>query len=240
MKPQIIGAYDGGAHNADLKAADSRLDKSGSYKDLSTVIIIPAKGDVPTKAVASWWNMMTPPNQKVFKIFAAGMEVGAAYEQAVDIVMNNPDLSTWKYILTIETDNIPPPDGLLKLLECAEAHPEFDVIGGLYWTKGHGGVAQCWGNPNEVPINFKPQKPRLDDGLLEVNGTGMGFTLYRVEMFRDKRLRRPWFKSAASRAEGVFTQDLYFALDARKHGHRFAIDCSVKVGHYDVANDKVW
>jgi hypothetical protein len=240
MKPQIIMAADGGQHNADLQAAGSRMDKSGSYKDLSTIIIVPAREAVPTKAVAAWWNLMTPPNQKVCKLFAAGMEVGFAYESVVEAILNNPDLSTWKYILTLEHDNIPPPDGLLKLLERAEAHPEFDVIGGLYWTKGHGGVAQCWGNPNEVPINFKPQKPRLDGGLLEVNGTGMGFTLYRISMFKDKRLRRPWFKSAASREEGVFTQDLYFALDARKHGHRFAIDCSVKIGHYDVANDQVW
>jgi hypothetical protein len=63
MKPQIIGAYDGGAHNDDLKAADARLDRSAVYKDLSTVIIVPAHDRVPTKAVAAWWNLMTPPNQ---------------------------------------------------------------------------------------------------------------------------------------------------------------------------------
>lgn len=240
MKPQIIGAYDGGAHNADLEAADARLDKDSIYKDLSTVIIVPAKDEVPTKAVASWLSLMTPPNQKIFRLFAAGMEVGAAYEHAFQVVTEHPDLGKWRYILTLEHDNIPPPDGLIKLLKAAEAHPEFDAIGGLYWTKGAGGVAQCWGNPNEYPINFKPQKPRLDGGLLEVSGTGMGFTLYRIAMFRDKRLRRPWFKSAASREEGVFTQDLYFALDARKHGHRFAVDCSVKVGHLDVSTDTVW
>lgn len=240
MKPQIIMAGDPGAHNADLQAADARLDQDATYKDLSTIIIIPAHDAVPTKAVAAWWNLMTPPNQKVCKLFAAGMEVGAAYENVIQAVLDNPELSKWRYILTLEHDNIPPPDGLLRLLKTAEAHPEFNVIGGLYWTKGHGGVAQCWGNPNEHPINFKPQKPRLDGGLLEVNGTGMGFTLYRIAMFRDKRLRRPWFKSAASREEGVFTQDLYFALDAKKHGHRFAIDCSVKVGHYDVSTDTVW
>lgn len=240
MKPQIISSFDAGAHNADLQAADVRLDKSGTYKDLSTIIIVPAKESVPTKAVASWWNLMTPPNQKVAKLFAAGMEVGAAYENVFSAMMENPELSKWKYILTLEHDNIPPSDGLIKLLERAEEHPEFSVIGGLYWTKGIGGVAQCWGSPNEHPINFKPQKPRLDGGLLEVNGTGMGFTLYRTAMFKDKRLRRPWFKSAASKEEGVFTQDLYFALDARKHGHRFAVSCDIRVGHYSIEEDKVW
>lgn len=240
MKPQIISSFDSGAHNADLQSADARLNKSATYKDLSTIIVVPAKEAVPTKAVASWWNLMTPPNQKVCKLFAAGMEVGFAYESVFQAILDNPELSKWRYILTIEHDNIPPSDGLIKLLERAEEHPEFDVIGGLYWTKGPGGVAQCWGTPNEHPINFKPQKPLLDGGLLEVNGTGMGFTLYKVSMFKDKRLRRPWFKSAASKEEGVFTQDLYFAMDARKHGFRFAIDCGVKVGHYDVSSDIVW
>ena len=73
----------------------------------------------------------------------------------------------------------------------------------------------------------------------------MGFTLYRMDMFRDPKLRRPWFKTAASATEGVATQDLYFWGDAFKHGYRAAIDCSVKVGHYDLEGkfgppDMVW
>jgi hypothetical protein len=51
-------------------------------------------------------------------------------------------------------------------------------------------------------------------------------------MFKDGRLRRPWFKTQAD-AGGVATQDLYFWGDARKYGFRCAIDCSVKVGHHD-------
>jgi hypothetical protein len=240
MKPQIISGFDGGAHNVNLQATNKRLDEGVSYKDVSTIIVIPALDSVPTKAVAAWWNMIQPPNQKIAKLFAAGMEVGAAYESTIEAILANEELAKWKYILTLEHDNIPPSDGLVKLLERAEAHPEFSVIGGLYWTKGPGGVAQCWGDPNDHPINFRPRKPLLDGGLLEVNGTGMGFTLYRLKMFKDKRLRRPWFKSAASSQEGVFTQDLFFAMDARKHGHRFAIDCGVRVGHYDLAADQVW
>jgi hypothetical protein len=52
-------------------------------------------------------------------------------------------------------------------------------------------------------------------------------------MFKDPRLRRPWFKTTADKT-GVGTQDLYFWSDARKYGYKCAIDCSVKVGHYDL------
>ncbi len=68
----------------------------------------------------------------------------------------------------------------------------------------------------------------------------MGFTMFRMAMFRDERLRRPWFKTPASREEGCATQDLYFWNDARKYGYRCAIDCAVKVGHYSAADDRMW
>jgi hypothetical protein len=58
-------------------------------------------------------------------------------------------------------------------------------------------------------------------------------------MFKDKKLRKPWFKTQAG-AEGVGTQDLYFWNDARSHGYRCAIDCSVLVGHYDAHTGIVW
>lgn len=239
MKPQIVSSYDSGIHNADLSATLNRLSREGAYKDLSTIIIIPAFGSVPTKAVAAWWNLLTPPNQKIAKFFAIGMEVGQAYSSTIEGILGHPDLKEYKYILTMEHDNVPPSDGLLKLLEQMENHPEYSCIGGLYFTKGPGGVAQIWGNPNEHPLNFKPQRP-VPNELVECCGTGMGFNVFRLSMFKDERLRKPWFKTAASTAEGVMTQDLYFWQDARKYGYRCAIDCSVKVGHYDQIGDITW
>jgi hypothetical protein len=143
----------------------------------------------------------------------------------------------------MEHDNLPPADGHLKLLQSAEAHPEYDCIGGLYWTKGEGGHPQIWGNPKE-PLNFKPLPPDPNGGLVECVGTGMGFNLFRLDMFKDDKLRKPWFKTQAD-AGGIATQDLYFWADAFKHGHKAAIDCSVKVGHYDYEGkfgqpDTIW
>lgn len=239
MKPQIVSSYDGGAHNRDVPQTSVRLLKEGAYKDLSTVIVIPAFGQIPTKAVAAWWNLITPPNQKIAKLFAVGMEVGEAYSQTVQSILDNPELSKWKYILTMEHDNVPPPDGLIRLLETAEAHPEYAAVGGLYFTKGCGGVAQIWGDPNDMPLNFRPLPPVVDQ-LVECNGTGMGFTLFRMSLFKDQKLRRPWFKTGTGVNEGVFTQDLYAWTDFKKHGYRCAIDCRVKVGHYDLNEDITW
>lgn len=242
MQPQIISADFGGKHNADMAGSMSRLEKAGYYRDLSTVIVIPSLGSVPTRIVASWWSLMTAPNQKVVRLFPTAMEVGAAYTAAVEMILGNPELAKFKYMLTMEHDNAPPADGLLKLLEQMEAHPEYDCIGGLYWTKGEGGVPQIWGNPME-PLNFKPMMPKPGE-LVECCGTGMGFNLFRLSMFTDQRIPKPWFRTVAEMVPGkgaaMYTQDLSFWEAARKHGHRCAIDCSVLVGHLDPVADVMW
>jgi hypothetical protein len=231
LKPQII-IPDYGKHNADLESTNERLLREGAYKNMSCVVLVPAFGQIPTKVVSSWWNMYFPPNQQVYKIFATGMEVGEAFSQSIEMILADPILGKCKYLVTMEHDNVAPPDGVVKLLQRMEAHPEMDCIGGLYFTKGEGGQPQIWGDPKDPILNYRPQMP-IDGELVECNGTGMGFNVWRLDMFRDPDLRKPWFKTTASSTEGCQTQDLYFWSDARKNGYRCAVDCGVKVGHYD-------
>lgn len=239
LNPQIVSSYDEGKHNAHIHDTIARLELEGAYKDLSTIILIPALGTVPTKAVASWLNLYSPPNQKIVRMFAMGMEVGEAYSKTIEQILAHPELSKFKYLLCLEHDNVPPPDGLCRLLAQMEAHPQYAAIGGLYFTKGVSGVAQVWGDPADPALNFRPQKP-VPDKLIECNGTGMGFTVFRLAMFKDEKLRKPWFKTTADSDQGCYTQDLYAWTDFKKHGYRCAIDCGVKVGHYDVNADVCW
>jgi hypothetical protein len=245
LKPQILFP-EFGRKNSDLSEAISKFEREVSYKDLSTIILFPALGAIPTKVVHYWMNMIYPPNQKTFRfpaVAAVGMEVGEAYSHAIDAILQNPNLNTFRYILTIEHDNCPDPDGLIKLLAQMEAHPELDCIGGLYWVKGEAGIPQIWGDIKDPILNFRPQAP-IPGQLVECCGTGMGFNLWRMDMFRDARLRKPWFKTVAefdrNAGSKCFTQDLWFWEDARKYGHRCAIDCSILVGHYDQSNDLMW
>jgi hypothetical protein len=236
MKPQFV-VPESGKHNADMEATLKRLKADSSWKKLDTIMLVPAGGSIPTKVVASWLNLYAPPNNKFFRMFCVGMEVGEAYSQAIENILAHPELSTYKYILTVEHDNIPPPDGIVKLLAQMEAHPEFACIGGLYYTKGEGGQPQIWGDPRDPQLNFRPQHP-VPGQVVECCGTGMGFNVFRLDMFRDKKLRKPWFKTQTE--GGVATQDLFFWADARKNGYRCAVDCSIPVGHYDLQNDICW
>lgn len=236
---EIIG-YDFGRHNSDLQASTSRILTGATWKHQRVIVLLPAAATISTKVALSHWNLIFPPNQGVYRMLCMGMEVGDAYSRGIEAILAHPDLSQWEYLLTIEHDNIPPPDGILRLIEDMDAHPELSCIGGLYWTKGEGGVPQIWGDVNDPVLNFRPQPPRPNE-VQECCGTGMGFNLWRLSMFKDERIPRPWFKTLTGlEGRGISTQDLSFWAEARKWGYRCAVDTRVLVGHYDVQTGITW
>ena len=228
-KAQIV-SQDYGAHNAALMSG--KVLQGNSWKKTRIIKLMPSANMIAAKVALSHENLIFPPNQGVYKMLCLGMEVGDAYSAGIEAILAHPDLSTWEFILTAESDNVPPPDGVLKLIKRMEDHPEFAGIGGLYHCKGPGGCAHIWGDITDPVVNYRPVAPRTGE-LIECYGTSMGFNLWRIEMFKDKRLPRPLFQTKASK-DGVGTQDLAFWGEARKFGYRCAVDCDVLVGHHDL------
>jgi len=239
-KAQIIIPNMEGYHNQGDEATRKRLEKSKSYQDLSTICIVPCVGAIPPKVVQAYRGLMTPMNQKFIMIMVENMEVGAAYSQTIEHILQNPELSKWKYILTMETDNCPPPDALLKAYESMD---KYDAIGGLYFTKGEHGQPMCYGHPQQFPVNFIPFMPPVET-VQECRGLGMGFTLFKMDIFKNKQMPRPFFETVQDYQAGVgtraYTQDLKFFENAGKLGYKFACDSRIKVGHLDYANDFMW
>jgi hypothetical protein len=238
MSEHLIVQDFGGINNADLNKSGSRLIKGGSWKRQRIVVILPAEELIPAKVALSHWGLIFPPNNGVVRILAQGMEVGHAYSSAIEQILAHPHLKDFEYILTLEHDNLPPQDGILKMLEVMESRPELACVSGLYFTKGEGGVPQIWGDPNDPILNFRPQVPK-PESVQECCGTGMGFALWRMTMFKDERIEKPWFKTEKG-ANGVSTQDLAFWSKARKWGYRCAVDTRVKVGHIDIQTGMIW
>lgn len=237
MAGEIVTDTNIGKHNSDLKASTQRFIEGGSWKKANTVVLIPTDQSVPAKCAVSWLSLVRPPNCAMAHWLLQGMEIGEAYDKGFQAVIDHPQISKWQYVLTVEHDNMPPPGAFVDLLKCMEAYPEYDAISGLYWTKGPEGVPQIWGDINDPIVNYRPQPPK--GPIQECYGIGMGFALWRIEMFKDKRLEKPWFKTTASDA-GVGTQDLYFWGMARKFGHRCAVANNVRVGHHDVSSGLTW
>lgn len=228
-----------GLHNVQLQEAAARVKKGKGFRDLSTLIVIPSRDLWYPRVVMSWFAMMLPMNQKVARFPIIGSEIGEAYSNFVSMVLEHSELRTWKYMLTLETDNIPPADGLLKLYESID---DYDAVSGLYFTKGPGGQPMIYGDPM-TPLNFYPQIPQ-PNSVQRCNGLGMGFTLFNIKMFKDPKLSKPFFKTQQEVVPGkgvcAYTQDLYFFEQAARAGYKFAVDTRVAVGHYSFEEDMVW
>ena len=232
----FISAYQG-VHNVNLDATVSRLNKAGVWDDLRTIIFSPLGMTMPVHTAISWTAMHTPPNAKFARLFSIGKEVGHAYSEFIELMLRHDEVSSWPFLLTMEHDNVVPPDGFIRLLARMQENPHLSAISGLYNVKGPDGYPLIFGKPGET--HFRPQPPDRDGGLVECRGIGMGFSLFRMSMFKDDRLPRPLFKTKAD-ATGTATHDLAFWAEASKLGYRCAVDCSVKVGHEDAENQTIW
>jgi len=204
-----------------------------SYRDNSMVIIIPSRTPfLHTRFVQAMDALQYPMNQKRAKFHVTGAEVGEAYEEQLAAVLAHTELGKWKYLLTVEDDNLLPPDAITLLLEAIELGP-FDAVGGLYFLKGDMAMGQCYGDPVEFQrtgvLDFRPRdmSAAVKQGMVvPCNGIAMGCSLYKLSMFKD--VPRPWFKTNPHN-----TQDLHFCSKACAVGKRFAVDARVRVGHAD-------
>ncbi len=222
--------------------------RGSTYRDVSTVVLIPTRGMINVRCAQAIHSMIAPMNAPKGLIYCEGDEVGHAYNRMIRTVLDHPVMGGWKYVLTIEDDNLPPMDAHVRLIESIEAGP-FDAVGGLYFTKGPGGQPMCYGDPDEYArtgvLDFRPRDVReavKRGAVVECNGIAMGCTLYRMSLFRE--IEGPWFVTVSDVVPGqgpaAMTQDLYFCERARRKGKRFATDCRVKVGHMDVTTGVVW
>lgn len=224
----IIENYEG-RHNT--PARYETWAKLGLYRDLSTIWVTPTRGTCGTRVAFSWMNVIGGFNQPLVKLLAEGFEVGDAYNKMLVQILQTPQLAKFKYLVTVEEDNTIPADGLLKLYESIQ---EYDAVGGLYWIKGEAGVPMIWGDPKE-PNTYVPQAP-LKDTIQQCNGLGMGFTLFRMDMFKNPGFEfGQWFRTANG-----MTQDLYFFKRAAELGYKFACDTRCRVGHYSQAEGIIW
>jgi hypothetical protein len=211
-----------------------------TFRDNSTVIIIPTRGMISWQVVQSWQSLIPPMNSKRHMMFCVGDEVGHAYNRMVEHILADPELGKWKYILTLEDDNVVAQDVHIRLLETIELG--FDAVSGIYFTKNDPGMPMAYGNPATYEktgeLGFEPLDVRdcLDKGrVLEVNGIAMGCALWKIDLLR--QIGAPWFQTVndiTSEGAGGMTQDLFFCRRARLRGKRFAVDLRVRVGHLDI------
>ena len=217
-----------------------------TFAENSTVVVTPSRDEkVHWKVARSWLNLCPPMNGFRPWLWAVGDEVGKAYTRTIQNILNDPVLSKCKYLLTLEDDNVIPPDAHILLLDTINSLPELDVVSGIYFTKGALNMPMAYGDPRSLEktgkVDFKPRDikkaARADSpgNIMEVNGVGMGCCLWKMDLFRE--IEPPWYVTVSGfvpeKGLACITQDLFFCERLRLKGKRLAVDLRVRVGHID-------
>lgn len=154
---------------------------------------------------------------KIHNIY--GLPTDKAYNEAVLMAMREG----CDYLLTVEDDTYPPPDGLIKLLQ-----HRLDIVGGWYRKRRE---------PLEgVPIIIKGGERtdlKPDGELCEVYTIPQGFTLFRIDVFRN--IPHPWFVTTPQ-----LSQDSFFSQRARDAGYKLWCDTDIRCQHIDRISGKVY
>ena len=229
----IISSYYAGKRNGDWEESIAKFHQQPVFKTRSLSLLIPTVSSIHPRIVASWLDLAYPMNSIRDTYMIHGEEVGVAYSKGIELALKE---NRTRFLLTLEHDMIVPRNAVLKLIETIDSKEgeKYSAISGLYWGKGKDSIPHIWGSPNTN--SFECQQP-IENQLVPCNGVSMGCTLFRMDMFRDERLRKPWFVTYSSTQQ---TQDLYFWEDAIKYGYKAAVDCSVRIGHYEESTGIIW
>lgn len=225
-----------------------------SYQDKSIVCVIPTRGMVDIRVVDAWFKLITPINHKFTKLFMSGGELADSYNTAIITILNHPDLQNTRWLLTMEDDNIPPPDGILKLVDSMLKHEndgdKYWAISGTYFTKPsrdyieHAPIAFGCGDTGKWNMMTPPLK---DDGsVTQCCLIPQGFTLYDLNIFR--KLEYPWFKTVEyhDSSRNIFdknvcaTQDAYLFENMWNNNMKIGCRGDIRVGHLDPKTNEIW
>ena len=133
--------------------------------------------------------------------------------------------ATW--MLFLDSDMTFPQDIIMRLL----SHQE-PIVAGMYWHQ----------SPPHMPVIYKrdEEKGRYHythfieyprSGLFEVDLTGMGCMLVKMEVFDNIEL--PYFDYRSTRDDGIkdVTEDVVFHEKVLEAGYKVLIDPTIKCGH---------
>ncbi len=201
--------------------------KGDSYRDRSYAILTPSRGLIHVEAYGSHLALIPAIGAKQLRVIVAGHEVARAYNELFKVALEHHAV----YALTVEDDMVPQEDAIQRILNVIDTDGSgLDGVSALYRTKGEKGWPIVMGYPDR-PTDATLRAP-LEGQLMGVNVIPFGFAIWRMSMFQ--KMTFPWFETTQS------TFDVNFCRKARANGFRFAVDCSLKVGHVDITDGKIY
>lgn len=172
-------------------------------------------------------------------VVAEGHEVADARNQIVEAVLGMDPTPEW--MLFWGDDNLPPTNGLQLLYETASSRGASAVAGLYFMKQSPPDTPLMWRNDLAGPM-YPGQHWQLGE-VVEVDGTGLDFVLFRTEALRS--VERPRFRTVMDWLPGqgliMQTEDAYFWPRWKQaHGVGPLVDTRCRVGHYAAADGTVY
>jgi hypothetical protein len=194
--------------------------------EVRLAICLPLVGDHIDKRFFVSWVIMDKPAE--YNLILPTLHPGEFYDNIAAVrnhLAEQALINKCTHILMMDTDQIYPPDTVTKLI----AH-NLPIVG----AKVHRRYAPfdplllrgSLGKYHRIP----DEEWEACDGLIEVDATGTGCTMFQSEVFR--KLEFPWFKIIPGRGKRKSVgEDVYMFSKAKKAGYRIFVDTSIEIGH---------
>lgn len=198
--------------------------------------------------VAMLWHramkmLIAPMGYNCGEIVIDGHEIGEARNLAIEEAL----ALKLKYICFIDSDTIPPQNGLQLLTYHLDNNPEYDIASGLYTQKGVPAVPLIWKGWGEGVFWDWTLGDVLKEGII---GCGAGCMLVRLSLFErlEHTEEKPWFCTATgymedgeTKFEWTMSEDLWFCKRAvEEAGAKILIDTNVYCQHIDWRTGRIY
>lgn len=221
----------------------------GDHRKPHFITVVPTLGMVPIEFHIASSRLQSPVNAISAMLAVKGMEVGVARNYAINEILKADPCP--EYIFFLGDDMLPPWDGLVKLYS-AISTGEWDCLTGLYYWKGEPPTPLTWRKGKVGPL--LPDIDFILGEIVQVDVTGMDFTLIRTEALRKMDPNEAYFKSGPGTALELeeygeyvpkdkviqWTEDVYFCGKAIRAGLRIGVHTGVRVAHLDVKTGAIW
>jgi hypothetical protein len=217
----------------------------GNHKRPTFLLGFITLGMVPIEWCVTMMRLQCPINCNMESLLVKGMEVGVARNYLAEYATRMRPRP--EFLLTIGDDMLASWNSLLILYE-EMRKGEFDVLSGLYYMK-----ADQYAPPmpvmsrDDIDGYVLPNVHYIPGEIIEVQLTGMDFTIIRTDMF-DNLGPPPWFKSADSsnienketKGLTIFTEDAFFCQKVKEKGYKMGVHTGVRIGHLNVKSGEVY
>jgi 2-polyprenyl-3-methyl-5-hydroxy-6-metoxy-1,4-benzoquinol methylase len=202
------------------------------------LVAIPGFAGIQPECQESYASMMYHSGRKLSDRYDLGFKVITKREQfrARNHIVNQALASGFDYLLMLDDDHIVPVDLVERLMNHMDEHPEFGMLGVLYYQRGGTFDPVVMkrlrpDDPEDWSFRFYRQHEDViaNPGLHEVDMVGGGCMMFRTEVFA--KLMPPFFAPEIDAGT-----DIQICCRLRDAGVRIACDTSIELGH--LANEK--